>query len=72
MVTITTATATNAMAFERFWVQTPTLQRIAGIMDKGFLVCAALIPMMKAAYLVYLRGDDLDVVRITPHCTHAS
>ena len=65
-------TATNAMAFERFWVQTPTLQTIAGLMDKGFLVCAALIPMMKAAYLVYLRGDDLDVVRITPHCTHAS
>lgn len=58
--------ATNAMANEAFWVQTLFLERLAGWVDKGFLVCAAVIPMMKAAYLVYLRGDDIDRVRLSP------
>jgi hypothetical protein len=58
--------ATNAMANGRWWVQTDSLERLAGVVDTAFLVCAAIIPMMKASYLVYLRSDDLDVVRLAP------
>jgi hypothetical protein len=58
--------ATNAMAHYRWWAQTDTLATVAGLVDKGFLICAAIIPMMKAAYLVYLRSDDLDVVHLAP------
>lgn len=58
--------ATNAMAGSRWWVQTESLGRLAGIVDKGFLICAAIIPMMKASYLVYSRPDAIDVVRLAP------
>jgi hypothetical protein len=58
--------ATNAMANGRWWVQTDSLEKLAGMVDTAFLVCAAIIPMMKASYLVYLRSDDLDVVRLAP------
>lgn len=58
--------ATNAMAEYRWWTQTESLERLAGIVDKAFLVCAALIPMAKALYLVWWEGDELAVVRIAP------
>lgn len=58
--------AMNAMAGQRFWEQTETLVQIAGFMDVMFLICAAVVPMLKAAYLLFLRRDDLDVVLLTP------
>ncbi len=58
--------ATNAMTGQRFWAQTDTLISIASIVDKAFLVCAAIIPMMKAGYLLRYRSDDIEVVRLSP------
>ncbi len=59
-------TATNAMMDQRLWVQTDTLAFIAGVVDKGFLICAAIVPMMKAAYLLRFRSEDIEVVRLSP------
>lgn len=64
--------ATNAMARYRWWEQTPTLETIAGIVDKGFLVCAALIPMMLASYMVWFHHDDIDAVSLSPKLVHLS
>ena len=58
--------ATNAMAAERFWPQTEALEALAGWVDKGFLVCAAIIPMMKAAYLLKFKADEIDAVELSP------
>ena len=49
-----------------WWEQTPTLKSIAMAVDKIFLVCAVVIPMAKAAYLIYFRSDKIDVVVLRP------
>ena len=68
--------ATNAMvlAFNSeidlansiWWEQSALLKNVAMIVDKVFLICAAVIPMAKAAYLVYYKSDKIDVVVLTP------
>ncbi|HSH75053.1 MAG TPA: hypothetical protein VLA09_05200 [Longimicrobiales bacterium] len=34
--------------------------------DEEFLICAPIVPMTKAAYLLRFRSDDVDVVRLSP------
>lgn len=58
--------ATNAMAGSPWWDQTDTFKSVAELADRLFMLCAAIIPMAKAAYLVWTRGDRLEVIQITP------
>jgi hypothetical protein len=56
----------SALGDTIWWQQTPQLKNIAMMVDKLFLICAAVVPMMKAGYLVLYRSDKIDVVVITP------
>jgi len=56
--------ASNAMLHQRFWKQTPTFKIVATVMDKMFLVCAAVVPVGKAAYLRCYKKDLLHEVTI--------
>lgn len=57
--------AINAMAGRIWWDQTPSLARVAHVVDVLFLIAAAIIPMVKAAYFVWGRPDKLKVVRLS-------
>lgn len=61
--------AINAMAGSPWWPQTATFVRVAQSVDLLFLLCAAIIPMAKAAYFLWTRGDDLDVIHLTTRTT---
>ena len=56
--------ATNAMADSIWWEQTATFISTARIFDLLFMLFAAIIPMVKAAYFVWIRGDKLAVVHL--------
>jgi hypothetical protein len=56
----------NGLENTIWWEQTPLLKSIAMFVDKMFLVCAAVIPILKAGYLVRYRSDRIDVVVLTP------
>ena len=58
--------ATNAMAGYPWWQQTDSLKNLAGRVDQAFLVCAAIVPMAKAAYLLFFKSDRLHAVHLTP------
>ena len=36
------------------------------VVDKLFVVCAVVVPMAKAAYLLRYRSDEIDVVVLRP------
>ncbi len=57
--------AINALAGYPWWELTPTIARLAHIVDILFLISAAIIPMWKAAYFVWGRRDRLKVVRLS-------
>jgi hypothetical protein len=57
--------AINALARAPWWEQTPAVGRLAHVVDVLFLIAAAIIPVLKAAYFVRARGDRLDVVHLT-------
>jgi len=57
---------TNAMADYPWWEKSDALLNVAGIFDKMFLFCAALVPMAMAAFLLYFRSDKIDVVILKP------
>ncbi|WP_057830744.1 hypothetical protein [Colwellia sp. TT2012] len=52
----------NGLGNSIWWEQTPLLKSIAMFADKMFLVCAAIIPMLKATYLIRCHSDKIDVV----------
>jgi hypothetical protein len=54
--------AINAMAGSLWWPQTETFKSVAHGFDLLFLVCAAIIPLVKAAYFVLARGAQLEVI----------
>jgi len=56
--------AFNAMLGQPWWTQTPGFMTLAGVMDRGFLICAAVIPMGKAYYFLSALGDHIDVIAI--------
>jgi hypothetical protein len=56
--------ASNAMLSQRFFTQTPSFMWWAGLMDRGFLVCAAVMPMLKSVYLLAYRGELLHRVDV--------
>lgn len=57
--------AINAMAGGTWWENTPTVAGVAHVVDVLFLIAAAIVPMLKAAYFVWGRRDRLKVVRLT-------
>jgi len=57
--------AINAMAGSPWWEQSAGFIGVAHIFDLLFLICAAIIPIVKAAYFVWVKGDKLEVVRLT-------
>jgi len=57
--------AINAMAGGLWWEQTTTFTGIAHVFDLLFLLCAAIIPIVKASYFVWVRGERLAVVHLT-------
>lgn len=58
--------AANAMAGSPFWNQTATFTSVAQFFDVMFLICAAIVPMAKAGYLLYFKAELLDVVGFVP------
>jgi hypothetical protein len=56
--------AINAMAGSLWWEQTAAFIRVARWVDLLFLLCAAIIPMGKAAYFIWTRGDRLKVIHL--------
>lgn len=61
--------ATNAMMGSPWWEQTTTFMSIARLFDISFLICAAVIPMLKALYFVLAKGEKLEVVRLITRTT---
>ena len=61
--------ATNALAGSPWWEQTPAFKLTAQLFDRAFMLCSAVIPMGKSAYLVWAKGDKLEVVRIETNLT---
>jgi hypothetical protein len=61
--------ATNAMAGSPWWKQTETFKVVAVSFDRAFLLFAAVLPMVKSAYLLYAKSDKLEVVRIATSTT---
>jgi len=61
--------ATNAMAGSPWWEQTPAFKLVAQGVDRLFMLLAAVMPMMKSAYLLYAKADKLEVVRIATNIT---
>jgi len=59
----------NAMAGSPWWEQTAAFISTAHFFDLLFLLCAAIVPMGKAAYFVWTRGDKLEVVHLTTRTT---
>ena len=57
--------AIHAMAGSPWWIQTDTFESVARFFDLMFLFLAAIVPMAKAAYLVYAKADKLEVVHLT-------
>ncbi len=57
--------AANAMAGSPWWAQTDTFKNVAGYIDLMFLLFAAVVPMAKAAYLLYAKSDRLEVVHLS-------
>ncbi|KAJ1625171.1 hypothetical protein T492DRAFT_911135 [Pavlovales sp. CCMP2436] len=54
------------MLGQPWWTHTKNLMLVAGLMDRGFLFCAAVVPMLKAAYFLSSKiGPNLDVVVIS-------
>jgi hypothetical protein len=56
--------ATNAMAHELWWKQTEAFKGVAQGVDRLFLLCAAIVPILKAAYFIWALGDRLEVVHL--------
>lgn len=61
--------AVNAMAGSPWWEQTATFKLVAQGFDRAFMLCSAVVPMGKSAYLVWAKGDKLEVVRIATNLT---
>eukprot|EP00467_Chlorarachnion_reptans_P024103 CAMPEP_0114499958 /NCGR_PEP_ID=MMETSP0109-20121206/7700_1 /TAXON_ID=29199 /ORGANISM="Chlorarachnion reptans, Strain CCCM449" /LENGTH=326 /DNA_ID=CAMNT_0001677571 /DNA_START=607 /DNA_END=1587 /DNA_ORIENTATION=- len=54
----------NGMSKQIWWKHTPTRNLISKIVDKIFMLIAAVVPIIKALGMIYLRSDKLDVVVI--------
>lgn len=59
----------NAMTGGLWWEHTAAVTKGAEILDQLFFLCAAIVPMAKALYLVRTRGDKLNVVQLTTRTT---
>ena len=59
-------TVTVDLSQSIWWSQTPFLKSVAMVVDKLFVVCAVVVPMAKAAYLLRYRSDEIDVVVLRP------
>ncbi len=57
------------MAGSPWWEQTATFKLVAQGFDRAFMLCSAVVPMGKSAYLVWAKGDKLEVVRIATSLT---
>eukprot|EP00511_Aplanochytrium_stocchinoi_P011208 CAMPEP_0204861118 /NCGR_PEP_ID=MMETSP1348-20121228/1240_1 /ASSEMBLY_ACC=CAM_ASM_000700 /TAXON_ID=215587 /ORGANISM="Aplanochytrium stocchinoi, Strain GSBS06" /LENGTH=212 /DNA_ID=CAMNT_0052010305 /DNA_START=41 /DNA_END=679 /DNA_ORIENTATION=- len=62
--------ATNAMlgpagSGDRWWEESDSMKTFAGIVDKGFLLFAALLPFFKVIYLLMFRFDKLEKLNIS-------
>ena len=58
--------AANALTGGLWWVQSTSLIDLAKLLDQLFFVFAAMIPMVKAMYLLLTRANKLDMVVLTP------
>lgn len=55
------------MADGIWWEQTATFISTARIFDLLFMLFAAIIPMVKATYFVWIRGDKLAVIHLATY-----
>ncbi|KAJ1617292.1 hypothetical protein T492DRAFT_850203 [Pavlovales sp. CCMP2436] len=56
--------ASNAMLDQPWWTQTPSFMVVAGLMDRGFLFCAAVVPMLFAGYMLAYKGAHIAVINV--------
>ena len=56
--------ATNAMAGQPWWEQTPFFTSVAYVFDRLFLICAAIVPMGLSAYLAYFKTEHIEIIQI--------
>lgn len=59
----------NSLMGSPWWEQSPGFIQLAHFMDIMFLICAAIVPMWKAAFLLWKRGDRVELVHLTARVT---